>query len=131
MFKLLLFAVAAAVPLQAVAAEIGAGGVRIGLQGSVPVMCRATIEAAADSAPGTIGGWLVEFCNSPAGHSVYLDHSPDLAGATAKIDGVAVPLSASGVTLLTQSSVPSRTRKALEIELPTAAAALTVRVVPN
>jgi len=131
MFRPLLIAVAAAVPLQPATAGSGAGGVRIGVQGSVPVVCRATIEPAAETSPGRIAGWLVELCNNPGGHSVYLDHSRALAGATAMVDGIAVPLSDSGVTLVAQSPVPTRTRKAFKIEFTAADAALTVRLVPN
>jgi len=95
MLKPLLLTVLAAAPGLA-AAESAPSRLSIDVRGQVPIMCRASIDAAPSAADRSLSGWLEEFCNNPGGHRVYLDHSPSLAGATAFVDGAAVRLSASG-----------------------------------
>lgn len=89
------------------------------IQGFVPVICRATVEGAtyAPQAGRIDLGTLDEFCNSPAGYQVWAEHSPNLAGAKLVIDGREVPLSDSGVTMVSQSPGAAVHKRTLALEL--------------
>ena len=75
-------------------------------------------------------GELNEFCNSPTGYQVFVDSSPELAGATLKVDGHAVTLSADGPTLLVSSAAPGMTARDLALSGSGAGGSLSFRIVP-
>ncbi len=79
----------------------------IRIQAFVPVICR--VRLAADvGMPDDQGhvelGAAHEFCNAPSGYRVMVQHPMDLTGAAIISDGVRIPLSPSGETVLTDSA---------------------------
>jgi hypothetical protein len=104
------------------ASPVGAEGARFGIdvQGHVPVICQARVDAATVSAGAgeTSLGHLNEFCNSGAGYSVYADYSEELSNAVLVIDGKAVPLSESGSVLISTSATAAITSRELSLKLP-------------
>ena len=77
------------------------------ISGYVPVLCRVQL-ATSVSAPDEEGiaqlGVAEEFCNAPRGYTVFVSHPTDLEGAAVISEGVRIPLSATGETVLTNSS---------------------------
>jgi hypothetical protein len=109
------------------------GGFSLDLEGVVPVICKASVNAA--RAPAGAGhvdlGKLSEFCNNPGGYQVWVDYSPELANATLLVDGQSVPLSASGATMISGSSTAAVAVHDLALDLPDGGAqgSISVRVV--
>ena len=88
------------------------------LTGHVPTICYAEVQL--DVARlGTID----EFCNGANGYEVYAEHSPELADAVLVVDGVEVPLSASGPTRVSRSDHADIATRSLELRLPDGRAA--------
>lgn len=108
MYKKRLLAVAAvlataALPAHAGAEFQGSSSTSIRLRGYVPVICHVNVSADVGvmAADGTVDlGTAREFCNAPHGYQVLVDHPRDLEGAALITDGQRIPLSASGVTVL-------------------------------
>lgn len=76
------------------------------IQGFVPVICRVTVNNVAgpmDSQGVVSLGVAQEFCNAPRGYRVIIQHTHDLEGAAVISNGVRIPLSASGETVVTDS----------------------------
>lgn len=118
------------------AAVVGEGaqtaGYTLTITGFVPVICRASLDATVvPGAPGrTSLGALNEFCNSPNGYQVFVESSPELAGATLLIDGSPVLLSASGPTLVSASNGPAIESRQLALDTSGAVSgSLSIRVV--
>ena len=113
---------ASALPAGAFAPSVEAGGAQftIRLVGYVPVICRANVDAT--TAPAVAGttslGMLKEFCNSPRGYQVVADYSPQLASAKLLVDGVEVPLSDAGSTVVSQSDSAKIADHYLALEMP-------------
>lgn len=113
---------ASALPAGAFAPSVDVGGAQftISLVGYVPVICRANVDASsvAPVAGTTSLGMLKEFCNSPRGYQVVADYSPQLASAKLLVDGVQVPLSDAGSTVVSQSDSAKIADHSLALELP-------------
>jgi hypothetical protein len=77
------------------------------IHGYVPVLCRVEL-ATSVSVPDEDGvaqlGVAREFCNAAQGYTVYVNHPADLEGAAVISEGVRIPLSPTGETVLTESS---------------------------
>ncbi|MGA0602862.1 hypothetical protein ACO2Q3_19290 [Caulobacter sp. KR2-114] len=124
MLKKKLIAVAAMATLFAGAASASAPSVlpqqssfTIGIQGFVPVICRASVNATqvASQTGQTPLGQLSEFCNSPNGYQVWVDYSPTLANSSIIIDGRTVQLDSSGSALIDSSTTAAITSKDLAL----------------
>lgn len=90
------------------------------IRGTVPVACRVRMPAAlaaADSDGIAQLGVAEEFCNAPRGYQVVVLHAPGLQGAAIIKDGVRIPLSPSGSTVLTDSPRPDIRNVALAVDL--------------
>lgn len=100
--------------------DVGSAHFAIGIVGYVPVICRANVDANSISpvAGTTSLGMLKEFCNSPTGYRVVADYSPELASAKLLVDGVEVPLSAAGSTVVSQSDSAKIANHSLALEMP-------------
>lgn len=113
---------ASALPAGAFAPSVEAGGAQftISLVGYVPVICRANVDATsvAPVAGTTSLGMLKEFCNSPRGYQVVADYSPQLANAKLLVDGIEVPLSDAGSTVVSQSDSAKIADHSLALEMP-------------
>ena len=88
------------------------------LTGQVPTLCYAQVQLDA-ARLGTID----EFCNGANGYEVYAEHSPEIADAVLVVDGVEVPLSASGPTRVSRSDHADIATRSLELRLPDGRAA--------
>lgn len=119
---LVLAGLSAAVPAAAFAPGLGVGSSQftIGVVGYVPVICRASVDAAmVNPTPGTVQlGMLQEFCNSPNGYKVHADYSASLANAKILVDGTEVALEASGTTVVSGSSQAAIQSHSVALELP-------------
>lgn len=103
-------------------AQSGTSGYRIGVEGYVPVICRVTVDAAQVPNAGTTSlGELKEFCNNAHGYQVVADYSPALAGASLVVDGVEIPLNASGSVTVSQSDKAAMLSRKVELKLAGAA----------
>ncbi len=76
----------------------------IQIRAMVPVICRVQMLGGGVGTPGQDGvvhlGQAAEFCNSGAGYRVIVNHSPNLQDAALIVDGMRVPMSPSGVTVM-------------------------------
>lgn len=99
---------------------VGSAQYTIGISGFVPVVCKASVDAAMVPAQGgqVSLGSLNEFCNSPNGYEVYADYSPDMAKASLLIDGKKVPLGKTGSTQITKSNRAGIAAHAVSLDLP-------------
>ncbi len=92
----------------------------IRLQATVPVLCRVELDASPGQ-PNEDGvvdlGYADEFCNAPRGYRVVVQHSQDLEGAALISEGVRIPLSPTGETVLTDSFRPDLRRISLAADL--------------
>src|SRR5438270_4995510 len=92
----------------------------IDIQGFVPVICRAQVQATA--VPAAAGeaslGKLTEFCNDAHGYRVYADYSPALAAADLVVDGRIVHLSHAGSTMISQSQYAAIASHDVSLRLP-------------
>ncbi|MDO9337899.1 MAG: hypothetical protein EON95_08350 [Caulobacteraceae bacterium] len=73
------------------------------LQGFVPVICRVNVNSIAGPMDdeGVVSlGVAEEFCNAPRGYRVIVQHSQNLEGAAVISNGVRIPLSTSGETVV-------------------------------
>lgn len=92
----------------------------IRIQGYVPVICHVELDAmvsAADEDGVANLGTANEFCNAPRGYRVLVEHPQDLVGAAIISEGVRIPLSPTGETILTNSSRPDLRQVALAVDL--------------
>lgn len=90
------------------------------IRGTVPVACRVqmpTAIAPADAEGIAQLGVAEEFCNAPRGYRVMVLHPSGLEGAAIIRDGVRIPLSPTGSTILTDSHRPAIQRVALALDL--------------
>lgn len=92
----------------------------IGISGFVPVVCRATVDAAMVPAQGgqVSLGSLNEFCNSPNGYEVYADYSANMAKASLLVDGQKVPLGKDGTVRVTKSNRAGIAAHTVSLDLP-------------
>lgn len=90
------------------------------ISGFVPVLCRVQL-APVSGMPDEDGvvslGVAQEFCNAPRGYRVLVQHAADLEGAAVISQGVRIPLSPSGETVLTDSTHPDLRSVALSLDL--------------
>ena len=108
-------------------------GFTIGIEGNVPVVCRASFEASSVAAgAGEISlGKLSEFCNSANGYQLYVEASPELASAKLIVDGDAVALDGSAPTLVLTSDAPGiASRDVTLLAANSAGGSLSFRIVP-
>lgn len=90
------------------------------IQGFVPVLCRVQLAplAGQPDEDGVVSlGVAQEFCNAPRGYRVLVQHAADLEGAAVISQGVRIPLSPSGETVLTDSTHPDLRSVALSLDL--------------
>lgn len=113
--SLTMIAAIAAVPMGAVADE----GARIGIRATVPTICR--VDLAQSILTRGVEeydlGEVKELCNNIGGYQIVLSHPQGLTDAEAIVDGVVVPLSASGRTVLVESNVPAERRRQIRLTL--------------
>jgi hypothetical protein len=111
------FAASALVSTGAAASPIG---FTLELVGYAPIICHAEVRqnAAVPSAGRINLGTINEFCNGARGYEVYAEHSPELADAVLVVDGIDVPLSASGPTRVSRSDHADIATRSLELRLP-------------
>ena len=92
----------------------------IRIQAFVPVICHVQLDAmvSAANADGIATlGTASEFCNAPQGYRVLVEHPQGLVGAAIISEGVRIPLSPTGETVLTNSTRPDLRQIALAIDL--------------
>ena len=78
---------------------------QIGVSAFVPINCHADVIGTPAPAAGLVDlGTLHEFCNDPAGYQVWADSTPGASGTAFLVDGRRVALSATGVTMISNSS---------------------------
>lgn len=92
----------------AMSAAPSAGSVSstIHLRAYVPVYCNVELlpSFSSETVERVINlGVTQEFCNSPRGYRIILQHPTDLPGAAVISDSVRIPLSGSGETILSES----------------------------
>lgn len=113
---------AVALPADAIApgVAVGASQFTIGIQGFVPVICRANLDASviAPTSGVTQLGSLREFCNAPNGYRVVADYSPALASAKLFVDGKLVQLQKDGATEISRSNRAAIDMHTLALEMP-------------
>lgn len=92
----------------------------IQIRGVVPVICRVQLSASTgmimDDGHADLGT-AQEFCNAPRGYRVMVRHPANLEGAALIKDGVRIPLSQTGETILTDSSRPDIRRIQLAVDV--------------
>lgn len=91
----------------ATAEQIGSATSSLRLQAYVPTICRVqlSLDMGRPDDRGVVSlGDAEEFCNAPRGYRVVISHAQNLTGAAILRDGVRIPLSASGETVLTDST---------------------------
>lgn len=98
------------------------GSFNLQVQGYVPVICRATVDAnAAPSRPGLMQlGTMREFCNNGNGYEVWVDYSSNLAGSTLYVDGQRVNLTNQGSVRISRSNRAAVKSSALALQLANA-----------
>ena len=107
------------------------------LRGHVPVTCHVKGDApVADIAEEAVDlGAIREFCNNGAGYDLYLDHSPQMAGAVVLIDGAEFELGSEGSVALAGEAGPAIQSRNVRIDLSevedTANLAIAFRIVPR
>lgn len=92
----------------------------IRLTAFVPVLCRVQLHTSIseiDEDGIAQLGVADEFCNAPRGYRVLVQHPAELEGAAIIRDGVRIPLSTSGETILTDSSRPDIKSLMLAVDL--------------
>ncbi|MBI1404998.1 MAG: hypothetical protein GC145_02605 [Caulobacter sp.] len=90
------------------------------IHGFVPVICRVAVTGSVGQPDpdGVISlGVADEFCNAPRGYRVIVEHTPSLHGAALIRNGVRIPLSESGETVLTDSSHADINQVALALDV--------------
>jgi len=90
------------------AAGTGASEMNFAIHGRVKTICRAEMSSSGQgpSAGVVPVGTISELCNNVQGYSVKLTYAPELGGKTVKIDAQQVVLSATGETVIYESSEP-------------------------
>lgn len=116
--RIALTAAAASALVSAAAATASPAGFTLEMTGHVPIICHAQVELDVANV-----GSLNEFCNDANGYEIYAEHSPELAGAVLVVDGVEMPLSASGPTRVSRSDHADIATRSLELRLPDGRAA--------
>jgi len=98
---------------------LNSGPYQISLRGFVPVICRVTVNEKIQPAGGILVdlGEMTEFCNSAGGYIVYIDHTPDVAGAVFIIDGRRIELNPHGSTAVYQSAGPGNRTHKIRLDL--------------
>lgn len=92
----------------------------IHLQAVVPVLCSVHLQqSAGQSLPGAVYnlGVTQEFCNSPRGYRVILQHPEHMVGAAVISDTARIPLNESGETVVTDSDQPAIESRHLALDL--------------
>lgn len=108
----------------------GKSGYGVKLEGVVPVICRVSVDRQAPEGGSADLGAMTEFCNSPGGYQVWVDHAA-LEGAALTVDGERVDLSAAGSTLISASATAAFRIRKLSLEAKDGQlAALSLRIVP-
>lgn len=123
-------------PALAGGSGIGGASTSIRLQAFVPVICRVQLSASVrPMADGMVElGTADEFCNAPQGYRVLLQHAPGLEGAAVISEGLRIPLSPTGETVLTNSSHADIRSVALALDLgetPDRLRSIGVRIEPR
>ncbi len=89
----------------------------ITLRAVVRTICRVDFAPTAVQGGRSIHlGSVTELCNDPRGFRMVLVHPRGLKGAMARVDGVLVPLSESGQTVLVSNSGCSARQRAISLE---------------
>jgi hypothetical protein len=114
----------------------GAAAYTMDVRGFVPVVCRVSVDQSlvrpAEKQAQIQLGTLQEFCNSPNGYEVWVDHAPGLHTAAFYVDGRRVPASPQGSTLISTSSNAAIRSHDLALDLGEAGAlppSLSLRIV--
>lgn len=92
----------------------------IQLRAFVPVLCNVNLSQSVGTADndGIVDmGVAREFCNAPRGYRVLIRHAENLEGAALISDGLRIPLSPGGETVLTDSQHPDLRAVSLAIDL--------------
>ena len=113
MLPRIVFTALAASALVSTGAAASPAGFTLEMTGHVPIICHAEVQLDVANR-----GTMSEFCNDANGYEIYAEHSPELADAVLVIDGVDVPLSASGPTRVSRSDHADIATRSLELRLP-------------
>ena len=104
------------------------------IQGFVPVICRVNVNNVAGPMDdnGVVSlGTAEEFCNAPRGYRVIMQHTQNLEGAAVISNGVRIPLSASGETVVSDASHADIRQVALALDVgsdPSRLQSLSIRI---
>lgn len=114
---------------------LNSGTYQISIRGIVPVICRVSLNEKTVPAGGvTVDlGEMTEFCNSAGGYIVFVDHTPNVAGAIMIVDGRRIELSPHGSTAIFQSDKPGNRSHKLSLDLmnhPAPKGGLSFRILP-
>lgn len=118
MLPRIVFTALAASALVSTGAAASPAGFTLEMTGHVPTICHAQVQLDVANR-----GTMNEFCNDANGYEIYAEHSSELAGAVLVVDGVDVPLSASGPTRVSRSDHADIATRSLELRLPDGRAA--------
>ena len=118
MLPRIVFTALAASALVSTGAGASPAGFTLEMTGHVPVICHAEVQLNVANL-----GTMSEFCNAANGYEIYAEHSPELVDAVLVVDGVDVPLSASGPTRVSRSDHADIATRSLELRLPDGRAA--------
>lgn len=115
--------------------SVSSGTYQISIRGFVPVICRVSLKEKVVPAGGTTVdlGEMTEFCNSAGGYIVFVDHTPNVAGAIMIIDGRRIELNPHGSTAIFQSSRPGDRTHKVSLDMtnhPAPKGSLSFRIVP-
>lgn len=100
-------------------AATGPSTTTLRIEGVVPVICRVQLSVGAgliDEDGYADFGAVSEFCNAPRGYRVIIRHPENLEGAAVIRDGVRIPLSPTGETVLTDSARPDIRQSMLRVD---------------
>ena len=104
------------------------------IQGYVPVICRVDVNSIAGPMDdqGVVSlGVAEEFCNAPRGYRVIIQHTANLEGAAVISNGVRIPLSAGGETVVSDASHADIRQVALALDVgqdPSRLQSLSIRI---
>lgn len=103
-FRSLILAAALAFP--ATSALASSARYEIEITGYVPVVCNVQAGASSMNLAGSTDvsfGSVNEFCNDPNGYQVWIDYAPGINNASVNVDGLRIPLSSTGSTMISSS----------------------------
>lgn len=118
-------------------ARAGDANLQVQVSGYVPLICNVQSSVRAVDAVSQTQidlGNITEFCNNGSGYEVWADYTPGVEAAQLLVDGVAMPLSPSGSTLISGANSPGRRLHHMAIDLRNNHGQLTaiaMRIVPH